>query len=43
MPTPDHIDVGAYVLGILDPPEQEAFAKHFANCARCRGYAATLT
>lgn len=36
MPTPDHIDVGAYVLGILDPPEQEAFAKHFANCARCR-------
>ncbi|MGH3759288.1 zf-HC2 domain-containing protein [Actinophytocola sp.] len=36
MPTPDHIDVGAYVLGILDPPEQAAFAKHFANCARCR-------
>lgn len=36
MPTPDHIDVGAYVLGILDPPEHEAFAKHFANCARCR-------
>jgi hypothetical protein len=36
MPTPDHIDVGAYVLGILDPPEQAAFQKHFANCARCR-------
>jgi len=36
MPTPDHIDVGAYVLGILDPPEQAAFAKHFANCPRCR-------
>jgi hypothetical protein len=36
MPTPDHIDVGAYVLGILDPPEQAAFAEHFANCARCR-------
>jgi hypothetical protein len=36
MPTPDHIDVGAYVLGILDPPEQAAFAKHFSTCARCR-------
>jgi hypothetical protein len=36
MPTPDHMDVGAYVLGILDPPEQVAFQKHFANCARCR-------
>jgi hypothetical protein len=36
MPTPDHMDVGAYVLGILDPPEQAAFQKHFANCARCR-------
>jgi hypothetical protein len=30
------MDVGAYVLGILDPPEQAAFQKHFANCARCR-------
>lgn len=36
MPTPDHMDVGAYVLGILDPPEQAAFQKHFANCAHCR-------
>ncbi len=36
MPTPDHIDVGAYVLGILDPPEQAAYAEHFTHCARCR-------
>jgi hypothetical protein len=36
MATPDHIDVGAYVLGILDPPEQAKFAEHFATCARCR-------
>jgi hypothetical protein len=36
MTAPDHIDVGAYVLGILDPPEQARFAEHFAHCARCR-------
>jgi len=36
MPTPDHVDVGAYVLGILDSPEQAKFAEHFATCARCR-------
>ena len=39
MPAPrqvDHIDVGAYVLGILDEPDQAAFAQHFAHCAQCR-------
>lgn len=33
---PGHLDVGAYVLGILDPPDEAAFAQHFAGCARCR-------
>jgi Putative zinc-finger len=40
MPTPhhntDHVDVGAYVLGILDEPDDAAFQQHFARCARCR-------
>ncbi|HEY0451903.1 anti-sigma factor [Actinophytocola sp.] len=31
-----HVDVGAYVLGILDPPDEAAFADHFAGCAHCR-------
>lgn len=38
--TPDHatghLDVGAYVLSILDPADQAAFTEHFAECARCR-------
>jgi hypothetical protein len=38
MPTPqvDHMDVAGYVLGILDEPDEAAFARHFAHCQRCR-------
>ena len=39
MPTPrkiEHADVAAYVLGILDEPDEAAFAQHFAHCPRCR-------
>jgi hypothetical protein len=38
VPTPqvDHVDVAAYVLGILDEPDEAAFARHFARCQRCR-------
>ncbi|MPZ83569.1 MAG: hypothetical protein GEV28_25515 [Actinophytocola sp.] len=32
----EHVDVGAYVLGILDPPDEAKFAEHFAGCALCR-------
>jgi hypothetical protein len=32
----DHVDVAAYVLGILDEPEDAAFSQHLAQCARCR-------
>lgn len=34
--TSEHLDVGAYVLGILDPPDEARFAEHFAGCALCR-------
>ncbi|MFL6142065.1 MAG: zf-HC2 domain-containing protein [Labedaea sp.] len=30
------MDVAAYVLGILDEPDEAAFAQHFATCRRCR-------
>jgi hypothetical protein len=36
MPTSPHVDVAAYVLGILDEPDDAAFSQHFANCPRCR-------
>lgn len=36
VPAPHHVDVAAYVLGILDEPEDAAFARHFATCERCR-------
>lgn len=32
----DHGDVAAYVLGILDEPDNAAFSQHLAQCARCR-------
>src|SRR5882672_11471242 len=35
-PNVDHVDVAAYVLGILDEPDEAAFAQHFARCPRCR-------
>ncbi|GAA3462692.1 anti-sigma factor family protein [Saccharothrix longispora] len=31
----DHIDVAAYVLGILDEDEVDAFENHLAQCRRC--------
>jgi hypothetical protein len=35
MSTP-HVDVAAYVLGILDEPDDATFAQHFAQCRTCR-------
>ena len=32
---PDHIDVAAYVLGILDADEVEYFENHLTQCRRC--------
>ncbi|GAA3856877.1 zf-HC2 domain-containing protein [Saccharothrix violaceirubra] len=31
----DHVDVAAYVLGILDEDEVDAFENHLAQCRRC--------
>lgn len=36
MPTSPHVDVAAYVLGILDEPDDATFTQHFAHCPRCR-------
>jgi hypothetical protein len=36
MPTSPHVDVAAYVLGILDDQDDASFAHHFAHCPRCR-------
>ncbi|MCU7825587.1 zf-HC2 domain-containing protein [Kitasatospora sp. DSM 101779] len=30
-----HVDVGAYILGVLDPEDLEAFEQHLAGCAVC--------
>jgi hypothetical protein len=32
---PDHIDVAAYVLGVLDEAEVDAFENHLAQCRKC--------
>ncbi|MFJ9691646.1 zf-HC2 domain-containing protein [Kitasatospora sp. NPDC101183] len=32
---PAHVDVGAYVLGLLEPAERAAFERHLAGCPRC--------
>ncbi|MFF2656336.1 hypothetical protein ACFVUH_03120 [Kitasatospora sp. NPDC058032] len=38
-----HLDVGAYVLGVLDPAERAAFAAHLAaGCPQCAGQLAEL-
>ncbi|MBO2451038.1 zf-HC2 domain-containing protein [Actinomadura barringtoniae] len=44
-----HIDVGAYVLGLLEEPDRRAFEAHLSTCMQCheelavlRGVAATL-
>ena len=31
-----HDDVGAYLLGALEPAEQAAFEGHLATCPECR-------
>ena len=36
MPTSPHVDVAAYVLGILDDQDDVTFAQHFSRCPRCR-------
>ncbi len=36
MSAPHHVDVAAYVLGILDEPDDATFSQHFAQCRRCR-------
>ncbi|WP_031077934.1 zf-HC2 domain-containing protein [Streptomyces sp. NRRL WC-3742] len=31
----DHVDAGAYVLGLLEPAERAAFEHHLATCPHC--------
>ncbi|MEE1937859.1 zf-HC2 domain-containing protein [Streptomyces sp. TRM 70361] len=31
----EHLDVGAYALGVLDPQDAARFEAHLATCARC--------
>ncbi|HEU4976458.1 MAG TPA: anti-sigma factor [Baekduia sp.] len=33
---PHHDDVGAWVLGALDPADERAFRAHLGTCARCQ-------
>lgn len=35
MTEPDHTDIGAYVLGLLEPDEAERFEEHLFGCDRC--------
>ncbi|MFF2543944.1 anti-sigma factor family protein [Kitasatospora sp. NPDC058063] len=39
---PEHADVGAYVLGLLEPAEQTAFELHLADCPQCAEQVAEL-
>ncbi|MFE3198215.1 zf-HC2 domain-containing protein [Embleya sp. NPDC059237] len=32
---PEHADVGAYALGLLEPADREAFEEHLTTCDRC--------
>jgi len=32
---PEHTDIGAYVLGLLEPDEAERFEEHLFGCDRC--------
>ncbi|MFE4972518.1 zf-HC2 domain-containing protein [Kitasatospora sp. NPDC056651] len=34
-PGPEHVDVGAYVLGLLEAAEHAAFERHLADCPQC--------
>ncbi|GAA2157138.1 zf-HC2 domain-containing protein [Kitasatospora kazusensis] len=37
-----HLDVGAYLLGVLDPAERLEFEEHLADCATCTAEAGRL-
>ncbi|MFD4657403.1 zf-HC2 domain-containing protein [Kitasatospora sp. NPDC058444] len=39
---PEHVDAGAYVLGLLEPAEQAAFEQHLADCPQCAEQVAEL-
>ncbi|MGW7587120.1 zf-HC2 domain-containing protein [Kitasatospora sp. NPDC054769] len=39
---PEHVDVGAYVLGLLEPAEHTAFEQHLADCPQCAEKVAEL-
>ncbi len=41
-PPEDHVDVGAYVLGVLDAADRAAFEEHLANCPQCAEQVAEL-
>jgi Anti-sigma-K factor rskA/Putative zinc-finger len=38
----EHVDVAGYVLGALEPADQEAFEQHLRACGRCRAEAEEL-
>jgi hypothetical protein len=42
IPDDPHLDLGAYVLGLLDASDRAAFEAHLADCPRCRAEAAEL-
>ncbi|RKT18713.1 putative zinc finger protein [Streptomyces sp. 1114.5] len=39
---PEHVDVGAYVLDLLEPVERAAFERHLADCPQCAEQVAEL-